>query len=624
MEQLHLCPKQDKGGQAGGVSECPGLEVHPGLLPHGLPVVGQGGRGIAGEQKVVYPIPLAVGVLLQEVVSGEGLIVGVAPDVVGHHGPGLIGVGQFELEHGLEQGGVGRVLHDPLGLQSSGSLGRRELLCRAGGSGGVLAPLEGVGDADDLPGLLIHLFQVGHVLLHAALQIEHADHGHVRGATRADDLHVVLVHLDGGRIRQGDVGAGSDQLVDDLGFNPVGCVLLVCDLVDVAVPQELPVHAHVFLENDGVDVRLVKWHSGGLHLNCHQGQAQLVHLVCDHLHRLRTGDHVSVSLGDGVVDLLKLLLCLLPVAGPAVGADLAPAGLGALRLSGHDHRAAAHSGRDAVQGRADGLHVVRRLQRAALGAPSQPSGLIVLHVLQGRVVDPGVQADAAFFVAVVGDVLGNHVVGCAGLHGALDIRLGLALVPHVHAVLALDVLLGLWDFENDVVHVLNAGVHAVLGHNLLGVDGGYGQLTDGCVGAALVVPLHQKGRASLDGHRALLDVVDGLKGEPVQLVAQHVLNELGPPLVLLPAGRDLWLRDVGVHLGLNQLRAEVAHVGRALFPGPVGQRGDPVASLVEFLPPIHAAGLCAVCIVVAGQPLLPQVQLLRLFAFSGQYFHLRA
>ena len=580
MQKLHFCPEQDEGGQVGRVSKGPGLEVHARLLPHGLPVVGQGGGGIAGEQKVVYPIPLAVGVLLQEVVAREGLIVGVAPDVVGHHGPRLVCVGQLELKHGLEQGGVGRVLHHPLGLQPSSGLGRGELLGCAGGGSGVLSALEGIGDADDLPGLLIHLFQVGHVLLHAALQIEHADHGHVRGAARADDLHIVLVHLDGGRVGQGDVGAGSDQLVDDLGFNPVGGVLLVCDLVDVAVPQELPVHAHILLEDDGVDVRLVEGDFGGLHLNCHQGQAQLVHLVCDHLNGLRARDHIPVPLGDGGIDLLELLLALLPVACPAVGAHLPAAGLGALRLSGHDHRAATHSGRDAVQCRADGLHVVRRLQGAALGAAPQPSGLIVLHVLQGRVVDPGVQADAAFFVAVVGDVLGDHVVGCAGLHRALDIRLGLALIPHVHAVLSLDVLLGLRDFEDDVVHFLNAGVHAILGYNLLGVDGGYRQLPDGGVCPPLVVPLHQKGRASLDGHRPLLDVVDGLKGEPVQLVAQHVLDELGPPLVLLPAGCDLWLRDVGVHLGLNQFRTDVPHVWRALFPGPVGQGGDPVAPLV--------------------------------------------
>ena len=334
------------------------------------------------------------------------------------------------------------------------------------------------------------------------------------------------------------------------------------------------------MENNRINIRLVKWHSGGLHLDCHQGQAQLVHLVCDHLNGLCAGDHTPVPLGDGGIDLLELLLALLPVACPAVGAHLPASGLGSLRLPGQYHRAATHSGRDTVQRRADGLHVVHRFQGAALSAAPQPSGLIVLHVLQGRVVDPGVQADAALFVSVVGDVLGDHVVGGAGLHRALDIRLCLALVPHVHAVLALDVLLGLRDFEDDVVHVLDACVHAVLRDNLLGVDGGYRQLTDGCVGAALVVPLHQKGRASLNWNRSLLDVVDGLKGEPVQLVAQHVLNELGPPLVLLPAGRDLWLRDVGVHLGLNQLRADVPHMGRTLFPGPVGQGGNPVAPLV--------------------------------------------
>ena len=110
-------------------------------------------------------MPRPAFVLLQEIIAVKLLVLRPALNVVGDHGPGLVGIGQLELEHGLEEGGIGGVLHDPLGLQPAGGLSCGELLCRSRGGCGVFPALEGVRDADDLPGFLINLPQVGQVLL---------------------------------------------------------------------------------------------------------------------------------------------------------------------------------------------------------------------------------------------------------------------------------------------------------------------------------------------------------------------------------------------------------------------------------------------------------------------------
>ena len=326
MQQLHLRPEQDQRLDLRRVSEGSCLQVHAGLLPHGLAVGCQRGRGVAGKQELVVPAPLSRRVLFEEVVAVEGLVLGVAVDVVGYHRPRLVRVGQFELEHRLEQRRVGCVLHHALALQPSGALRRRELLGLAAGGGAVRPPLEAVRDADDLPRLFVHLCQIGQVLRHVALQVVHVDERLGGGVARSDDLHVLRVHPDARLVRQRDVAAGFQQLVDDLALDAVGGVLLVGDLVDVAVAQKAAIHAHVLLQDDREDVRLVEGHPRRLLDDLHHRQPQLVHVrVGYRFPAHHAADGAAVASGDGHGNLLVSFLRLLPLVSAAVRALLPPA-----------------------------------------------------------------------------------------------------------------------------------------------------------------------------------------------------------------------------------------------------------------------------------------------------------
>ena len=150
----------------------------------------------------------------------------------------------------------------------------------------VCAALEGIRNADDLPRLFVDLCQIGEVLLHVALQIVDVDERLRCGVARPDDLHVVRVHADAGLVRQRDIASGFEQLVDDLGLDAVGGGLLVCNLVDVAFAQEPAVHAHVLLQNDGEDVRLVERDACRFFRDRDDRQAHLIRLrLADHFFR---------------------------------------------------------------------------------------------------------------------------------------------------------------------------------------------------------------------------------------------------------------------------------------------------------------------------------------------------
>ena len=257
-----------------------------------------------------------------------------------------------------------------------------------------------------------------------------------------------------------------------------------------------------------------------------------------------------------------------------------------------------------------GLHL------AALTAPAEPPGLVVLQVLQLRVPDPGVLADPTLAVVGIAHVHGDHLVRRGLSVAAPQLRQLLPLVADVHAVHRFHPLLGGGQAEDDVVHVLQGGVDPLLGDHLLGVSGGHGHLPGGVVGSLPVVPLHVVKAATLDGDRPLLHVVDVLHGQPVQLVSEHVLDDLGQGLVLLPPGSDLGLGNVAGDLGLDQLRGDVAHMGRLLFSalrGVVFRQGTqhPIPQILLF-PAVHLVELFLVGRLAVRQPLLPEPQLLAL------------
>ena len=310
MQLLHLGPEQDQGLRAGRVAEGAGLQVHPRLLPHGLPVGRQGGRGIAAEQELVVPVILAVLVLLQEVVSGDLLVDRPALVVLVADGPGLVTVGQPEFEHQLEQLGVGRLLHHPLALQPSGRLGRGKLLGLAAGGCRVRPALEAVRDPQDLPGLLVHARQVRQLVLQVPGKLIHVDHGLVGRAVQVPDLAVSWISSQPRVCRHGDPRPGLHQPVDDLLLHAVDGVLLVLDHVHVGVSQQLPIHAHTLLQDHGEHVGTIEGDLG----RHHGRQAVLSDL------RVFSRDLEAGGGDDGQDYLLKVLFFRGPFRAPAPGA----------------------------------------------------------------------------------------------------------------------------------------------------------------------------------------------------------------------------------------------------------------------------------------------------------------
>ena len=253
VQQLQLCPERHQSLRPGGISKAPGGKQADGLLPHPLPVVGQSRRGVGGEKKLVVPVPVPVGVLLQEVVPVEGVVGPVALAVLAHHGPGLVGVGQAELEDQAEQVRVGGVLHGPLALQPAGGLCRRELLGHAALGAGILLALEAPGDADGLPGLLVDLGKIGHLVFQIACKVDVLYQCRVGDVVEEPDRLVLLVDLVPGGGWHDDPGPRFDQPVDDLLFQAVGGVLGVLNFVYIAVPQQLTENGDVALEHQGID-----------------------------------------------------------------------------------------------------------------------------------------------------------------------------------------------------------------------------------------------------------------------------------------------------------------------------------------------------------------------------------
>ena len=567
--------------------------------------------------------------------------------VLAHDGPRLVRVGELEFKHRLEDFCVGRIAHYAFALKSPGGLRRGELLRRAARRRRIAPPLERVRYADNLPRFLVHVVEVFAVLAHVAFERVHADERGLLGIFGVDYLHVVLVVTQRRVRRQRDKRAAPDEFVDYLFAQAVRGVLLVGYLVDVAVAEKLPVDAHVFLEYHGVDVGFVVRYPRRHKLHAHDGQAELVHLTRQRRDGLRAGDKPAVAQGYRLPYLLKLLRALHPLCRAAVGADLPAHRAGVL---GHVRPELAF---EPAHGRSLALRPVRRqhrrvrrldelvglglrlllalvllervlagsvvhgLKRAAGRAAPEPPRLIVLEVLELHVADPGVEAYPARVVAVIGYVLRHQAGGGVGLAAALNLRLLLALVGHVHAIAPVDVLLGLRHFEDDVIHVLDARIHAVLRHELFGVDGAHGQLANGVVGALSVVPFHEVRAAALDGHRPLHEVVYLLKRQAVELVSQHVLDDFCKAFVLGPYGGDLGRGDGAVDLALDELGADVAHVRRLRVVGP--RRGHdgvyPPRALIKRLALVHPVRV--VFGRVLREPRLPKRQTLFVHALTS-------
>ena len=137
----------------------------------------------------------------------------------------------------------------------------------------------------------------------------------------------------------------------------------------------------------------------------------------------------------------------------------------------------------------------------------------------------------------------------------------------------------------------------------------HGQLADRGVRPLCVVPLDEPVAAALDWDRALLHIVHYFERQAVDLVAQHILDDLREMLVLLIPRRDLRRRDRAVHLGLDQLGDDVPDVDGLRLPLAHDDIPELPVALIELLAVIHLRQLVAVRRLVRGQALLPQCQL---------------
>ena len=216
----------------------------------------------------------------------------------------------------------------------------------------------------------------------------------------------------------------------------------------------------------------------------------------------------------------------------------------------------------------------------------------------------------------VADVLRHHVGG--GLRvilRAANLRLLLAFVPHVHAVLVPDILLRLRDFQDDIIHRFDGVIYTVLRDELLRMDGGHTDRPVPSIRLFRVVPLDEEEAAALNRHGALRHVVHFLEVQAVKLVSQHILDHDRKPFVLRVHRRDLRRRDVRVDLRLDQLRHDVVHMGRPRVLRVLAGVGfeNLVRSAIKRLAVIHGVQLLGIGKLILGKPLFPQIKFFSVF-----------
>ena len=268
-------------------------------------------------------------------------------------------------------------------------------------------------------------------------------------------------------------------------------------------------------------------------------------------------------------------LAVLPQRREPVRQQQRPLGKGAGRGQGFRHRLPFH--RAGLQlSAADRAALGTRFRLgAAVGADRPAAGLVVLQILQGHILHPAEHPHPAPAVAVKGDVLGHQLLpGCFPLAPQIG-----GLLPaggHIHPVPFINGLLGLGHLDEQVVHLFDV-TDPRLGNHLPGMQRRDRQLPQRAVAAALGIPLHQPEAAALDGHGALLQVVQVGQAPQLDLVAQHRLDAAGQFGVLRVDGLHPGQGQGAVHLAFHQFVGDGPHV--AAVPG-----GRPSASVRRRLP----------------------------------------
>ena len=254
---------------------------------------------------------------------------------------------------------------------------------------------------------------------------------------------------------------------------------------------------------------------------------------------------------------------------------------------------------------------VVNLRHAALFAPPQPPRVAVLQILADCVSDPSEPSYPAVLVPIDSDLHRYHILRVVS--GA-QLRRCFLLVLHINAVTPFNRLLRHRHANKIVIHIVRV-LHTRLRNDLLRMQHAQAVFSDGGVRPLACVPLHQKPDTALLLRRPLRLVVDRLHRNPLQFIAQHILDLPRKRLVLLPKRHDLWHRNRGVYNGVNVLRRNVPYMRRlpilpVLRSVIAGRRSQlPIPVILPF-PLVH---LDHFRIVRAHIPIKPFFPLVKLF-----------
>ena len=451
--------------------------------------------------------------------------------------------------------------------------------------------------------MLIVLLLKRQLLLDRESEVKLLEVSDLRRIVDRNRLHLGTRHRKITHRSGGDQRTEGDRLAHDLRLKAVDRVLLGLDLIDIRFTDQPSVARCIALDTQRESVGLVVRDMLLLHRDSHDRIAHRIEhaRLCKCLYRLK--DRCAVRSERRIRDDHVVLAAFLPLCAAAVETF---ALLGTSRFCS--------LGIAAIHGLcADGLCAVFRRTTACTAL--EAARLVVIVVAQLRVTAPCVQANTAVIVAIIAVIDGDHVRGFFSLVLSVsDARLFLDLVFDVHTESAQHLRFGHRHLDDAPVHVINGCRDTGLRHDRFRMDQVKRDLTRRAVRVARGVPLAAPNCRAVDRHHALQRVVEDFCIHAVDLVAQHVLDQIGKRLVLFALCRDFGHRDRGGDLRLDDLTYDVAQHRCLIYLVAVKHRCD--VFVIARIKTIHF-GIIVMCVFVGNltrrKPLAPQLQLLFVF-----------
>ena len=379
------------------------------------------------------------------------------------------------------------------------------------------------------------------------LNIDNRNQRLFRRVFQPHDFQLFVAGFNLNALRKRNIAAAFEQLLFNLRAKLLDRVLLIFNHINVAHAQEAAEHPHIAAENNGNFFRLVvrdlRGHVWAGHGNSH---AFLVHLrgsVRVHHKFVFTRGACRNSFTAKNGDVLGQLLHI--------------------QWAFHKLFAAA-------------LAHIAGLRAAAFRAHFTAPFLAVVQIFQSYVSAPAVQANTAFIVTIIRDILSNNATYRArilpsGRHIILCFILDFNAVPPFKVAFRL-------AYKNEnVLHLVDV-VHAGLRNNLLRV-------------------------ALCQRYVAQHAVVSAERVELLAQVQQQSLNLFCKLFVLFVDSRDAGGGDRGIHLAFDQLVHDVADVGCLFFCVCTVCATNVFVATIQRFAGIHNASVVLLSCVI--QPTLP-------------------